>query len=213
MTREEFLTTKPAVTRHFQHYTPEQRADLAASHVVGPRRKQALGEYFYTNELEQGIAYPTAKEAKVGLHRASIQRALSEGKPVPPEVLADYPDLAKQAQRAETEHPLAREANAYLENVDRIKRLEKKQQGGEYISDIRWLADTARVLRDAFAKENRPGELFGDYLLRISGREQPIYPKSVPFAKDYPEIAKQAQAARAAPAEAAPTVPVLPGEG
>lgn len=30
-------------------------------------------------------------------HRTSIERAISEGKPIPAEVLADYPDLAKQA--------------------------------------------------------------------------------------------------------------------
>jgi GNAT superfamily N-acetyltransferase len=30
------------------------------------------------------------------IHKRNVQRALAEGKPVPPEVLADYPDLEKQ---------------------------------------------------------------------------------------------------------------------
>jgi len=33
-------------------------------------------------------------------HKAEVQKALSEGKPVPPEVLADYPDLAAKQQPA-----------------------------------------------------------------------------------------------------------------
>ena len=34
-----------------------------------------------------------SRELAIGLHKKAIERALSEGKPVPPEVLKDYPDL------------------------------------------------------------------------------------------------------------------------
>jgi len=120
--------------------------------------------------------------------------AITMGKPVPKEVLSDYPGLVKQSKQKVGEpnekHSLYREANAYLDNVDRINKLEKKQKGAEHISDISWLGSTDRILRDAFKQEKQPGELFGDYLRRVSGRND-IKPKSIPFIEDYPELVEK----------------------
>jgi len=45
-------------------------------------------------------------------HRKSVEHALAEGKPVPPEVRAEYPDLAAAATRAEAPTPRAAEGAA-----------------------------------------------------------------------------------------------------
>lgn len=62
MTYQEFRKAHPAV-RCFQHYTSNQRADMASSHRLTPKRRQAIGEYFYTHPMLPGVAYPTAKAA------------------------------------------------------------------------------------------------------------------------------------------------------
>lgn len=53
------------------------------------------------DKLTKSIIRDAQKRIKSGeieaLHRKSVEKALEEGKPVPREVLADYPDLAKQA--------------------------------------------------------------------------------------------------------------------
>jgi hypothetical protein len=85
-------------------------------------------------------------------------------------------------------HRLAEEAMAYLRNVDRISKLRKKQKGAEYISDLRWEADTKEVLRAAFNKERYPGELFGDFVTRISGTN--IKAKSLYYNVDFPGLNK-----------------------
>jgi len=49
--------------------------------------------------------YPFVKEGSLIRHKKLVKQALSEGKPVPPEVLAEYPDLAKQFPKAEAGMP------------------------------------------------------------------------------------------------------------
>lgn len=89
MTREEFgKAHKP--TRIFQQFTSEERANRAASHRMGHRQKEAVGEYFYTTPGVPGRAFDTAGQAKDAAHRASVERAVSEGKPVPRAVLEEY---------------------------------------------------------------------------------------------------------------------------
>ncbi len=51
------------VVRHFQHYTSEQRATLAASHRLGPCQRQAVGEVFYTHPAIPGRAFGTRRRA------------------------------------------------------------------------------------------------------------------------------------------------------
>lgn len=58
------------VVRHFQHYTPAQRADRAASHRLGHRQRAAHGEHFYTHPDIPKIAYRTRSDAaRAGLER------------------------------------------------------------------------------------------------------------------------------------------------
>lgn len=69
MTYQEFRKAHPAV-RSFQHYTPDQRADVASSHRLTSKRRQSIGEYFYTHPMMPGVAYPTAKAATTAAFNA-----------------------------------------------------------------------------------------------------------------------------------------------
>ena len=58
------------VVRNFQHYDHEQRANHAASHRLGHRQREAVGETFYTHPAIPSVAFPTrrrAAEAALGL--------------------------------------------------------------------------------------------------------------------------------------------------
>lgn len=55
--------------------------------------------------VADGSGYLRVSLDRTNQHAEAISKALAEGKPVPPEVLADYPDLAKQAQKAEAAKP------------------------------------------------------------------------------------------------------------
>lgn len=92
MTRTEWQTQVKPV-RNQSQLTSEQRADMASSHRLGYRQREAThGKPFYSVE-GVGIAFDTAKEAKERGHQWIVENAIREGKAVPPEVLADYPDL------------------------------------------------------------------------------------------------------------------------
>lgn len=66
------------VERHFQRYTSEQRANRAASHRLGPRQRQAIGETFFTHPAVPGKAFATPREAA----QAAV-RATTPTKPAP----------------------------------------------------------------------------------------------------------------------------------
>jgi hypothetical protein len=80
------------------------RAITAKAHETGTGLIQSL-----LREAKQDFGKiipqkPISKQGLRALHRSEIEQALSEGKPVPPEVLNDYPDLAPAApETVETE--------------------------------------------------------------------------------------------------------------
>jgi hypothetical protein len=56
------------VTRCFQHYTSDQRANHASSHRLGHRQRQAVGEFFYVHPAVPGLAFSTrGQAARAGL--------------------------------------------------------------------------------------------------------------------------------------------------
>lgn len=65
-------------------------------------------------------AMSTASRVVANEHRNAIEQALKEGKPVPSEVLADYPDLAKRYANV-TEVPKVGEGKLTTENVPPLK--------------------------------------------------------------------------------------------
>lgn len=81
------------VVRHFQRYSAEQRANLAASHRAGPRQRTAVGEHFYTHPAVRGIAFPTRdRAARAGLKAVQDSRQRAEaGGGYPEAVLASQP--------------------------------------------------------------------------------------------------------------------------
>src|SRR5512135_3631975 len=79
--------------RYFQRYTPEQRADRAASFRLGPGQREQVGEYCYVHPLRPDLAYPSASRAWRAAHWHLVEQALRQGLPVPAAVLADYPPL------------------------------------------------------------------------------------------------------------------------
>jgi hypothetical protein len=56
--------------RNFQPYTSEQRANHAASFRLGFRKRQSVGEIFWTHPAVPNIAFPTRK--------AAAQKALTQ---------------------------------------------------------------------------------------------------------------------------------------
>lgn len=62
LTYEQFRKLYKA-QRHWQKFTHDQRADMASSHRLGHRQREATGEYFYTHELCPDVAFDTAQQA------------------------------------------------------------------------------------------------------------------------------------------------------
>lgn len=68
MTDTDLATERKRVTRCFQRYTHDQRANHAASHRLGHRQRKAVGEYFYVHPDVPGLAFPTRdRAARAGL--------------------------------------------------------------------------------------------------------------------------------------------------
>ena len=94
---------------------PEPKVQQAAAGGVGPSGEVAPetigGVRMKTSELPKSVFQQTLSEylknkkavsqreieITTKTHAKEVEYAISQGKPVPPEVLADYPDLAKQA--------------------------------------------------------------------------------------------------------------------
>jgi hypothetical protein len=51
------------VERRFQRYTSQQRADRAASHRLGHRQRQAVGEWFYVHPDVPDLAFDNRRSA------------------------------------------------------------------------------------------------------------------------------------------------------
>lgn len=68
-----FRRANPA-TRCFQRYSNIDRADMAASHRMGHRQREAIGEFFYTHPLVPGLAFPTRTRAE----QAAFEKTFSK---------------------------------------------------------------------------------------------------------------------------------------
>ena len=83
-------------------------------------RRQGIATKLYEKAAELG--YETGYAENVGSaaakHKLAIRNALREGKPVPPEVLADYPDLAKPTEVAAAK-PVEQGAGSTYEEYSR----------------------------------------------------------------------------------------------
>jgi hypothetical protein len=105
----------------------QSRRDEYASEATWAMRKRApkAGTSAYHRFDSE---YRKARDRALEAHRASVESALSEGKPVPPEVLADYPDLAAKATSpVPTENvPIEGEVGQALKTAAPVKKQEKE---------------------------------------------------------------------------------------
>lgn len=62
------MDSRIQVAKIFTRYTSEQRANHAASHRLGYRQKQRLGDSFWTNNVTN-VAYETRKAAIAAAQR------------------------------------------------------------------------------------------------------------------------------------------------
>lgn len=66
-------------------------------------KREAEAEGRTIEAVEQAIVTETARIERANSHKAAVKQALSEGRDVPGEVLAEYPDLVKKPEKAEEE--------------------------------------------------------------------------------------------------------------
>lgn len=161
-------------------YSPEEAATRAAElrREIETDRKTweiPLGELLTdvsNQKYRTGIALNEAINFAKDSHKIAVRQALSEGKPVPPEVLADYPDLvAKNVIDSETKAdydagkpvPIDRASEIDLTHQDTLPipedvqtlidkaesyRMDKKQQARDY---VRWILDGEKGERPVVA--------------------------------------------------------------
>lgn len=63
------------VVRCFQRFAAEQRANQAASHRLGHRQREAIGDYFYIHPKVPGRAFTTRRGAACAAVEASDMAA------------------------------------------------------------------------------------------------------------------------------------------
>jgi hypothetical protein len=109
MTRDEYLDSNT--------YTPTEGPSLVVKNEGGEIEHVTYAEAFdrgliskkqYDNRFGGLNEKQATRSGAIAHHHNAVFRALSEGKPVPPEVLADYPDLAAKQGKVEAAKPATR---------------------------------------------------------------------------------------------------------
>lgn len=114
-----------------------KRATSATSEVITEKEpwEMTFGEYYKKRQLGTGVnVYDRAKIE----HWDIVHKSFQEKKPIPPEVLKDYPDLAKQIETAPKPKSLNElfeqkgwteaEIGSAINNAQRGKKLTEKEQ-------------------------------------------------------------------------------------
>ena len=94
---DDFVSTQKAAMELEPPLTPpvEAQTGLKAGEVVKEPWQMTLDEYITPWKNKKGEINPQVKGGLRGNHRNDIAAAIKEGKPIPPEVLVEYPDLVK----------------------------------------------------------------------------------------------------------------------
>ena len=146
-------------------YARQRKLRAAARETVASEkagRRQAAGEIGFPEGHVYGLIekladLPLLKQS----HRQVIQKALSNGLPVPPEVLADYPDLVCKAASREGRTQGGGEARQAQAELLRLRRFlieslwDDVREGcrrGQWSAETRQLAGQAAVLEAALRK-------------------------------------------------------------
>jgi hypothetical protein len=143
-------------------YARQRKLRTAARETVAEEkagRRQAAGETGFPQGRVYGLVekladLPPLKQS----HRQVVQEALSNGLPVPPEVLADYPDLVRKAARSEGRPLDTGEMRQVQADLLRLRRFlieslwDDVREGcrrGQWSAETRQLAGQAVVLEAA----------------------------------------------------------------
>ena len=105
--------------------TPEPVVETEG--VEGAEEGEKKGKELWEMTKEEYAKWPE-KELSEAYHRNAIVAALGEGKPIPKEVLADYPDLTPTAQPEKEAPGVGKEGKAKLEVEDNELTPEQFQQ-------------------------------------------------------------------------------------
>jgi hypothetical protein len=146
-------------------YARQRKLRTAARETVAEEkagRRQAAGETGFPQGRVYGLVekladLPPLKQS----HRQVVQKALSNRLPVPPEVVADYPDLVRKAARSKGRMPDAGEARQAQADLLRLRRslieslwddVREGCRRGQWSAETRQLAGQAAVLEAALRK-------------------------------------------------------------
>jgi hypothetical protein len=155
-------------------YARQRKLRTAAREIVAEEkagRRQAAGEMGFPQGHVYGLVekladLPPLKQS----HRRVVQEALSNGLPVPPEVLADYHDLVRKAAGREGRRLDSGEARQAQADLLRLRRslieslwddVREGCRRGQWSAETRQLAGQAAVLKAALrnGKEKSAGTL------------------------------------------------------
>jgi hypothetical protein len=64
------MVRSQTVHRVFERYDSETRMNLAASHKLGYRKRQSVGEFYYVSDVIPNVAFPTRSAAENAERRA-----------------------------------------------------------------------------------------------------------------------------------------------
>jgi hypothetical protein len=153
-------------------YARQRKLRAAARETVAEERagrRQAAGETGFPQGHVYGLVekladLPPLKQS----HRQVVQKALSNGLPVPPEVLADYPDLVRKAAGREGRRLDSGEVRQAQADLLRLRRslieslwddVREGCRRGQWSGETRQLSGQVAVLKAALrnGKENSPG--------------------------------------------------------
>lgn len=135
----------------------------------------------WVSDTDMETAMPTPT------HKSAVEQALKEGKPVPPEVLADYPDLTpKEAAPAKTEKPPAEKKEVPPEKPAETEKRELKP--------LKPLSEGNTVT--AYTDNNDPIEV--KYALAEAGDLVTSHDTALNVSPDYPKELQPRQRERAA---------------
>lgn len=114
----------------------------------------------------------TQGHAARSIHKSEVQQALASGKPVPPEVLKDYPDLAKATPKAEISIPESiggTRLRTFHRRMPVTKAIKPKAEAGMPVAPIEE-KPTGPMIAEIKAEVSKPEEEARPY--PMSGKER-----------------------------------------
>jgi len=191
MTYAEVLkAVNPSTREELQRSRPVLR-ELYADKLANPADPWGL-----IRAIERGNELPRTPTVDLSKrHRESIRAALSEGKPVPPAVLADYPDLAAkygpEKVKPVSETPgLGEGERAEVAKPENRQAWEMTREEFEKQPNVMWRGDTVEEIRHSlknegiyFASDKKYATEYGELFAAILRVQNPFDAQKGDFGK------------------------------